>query len=68
MIKTGNTANTNMNILEKLFVGSIILWFVLISLSMMVLLSERRDMQDAKEDIGCVWVETGGDTMVRECK
>ena len=34
----------------------------------LVMLSERRDMQDAKEDIGCVWVETGGDTMVRECK
>lgn len=34
----------------------------------LIMLSERRDTQDAKEDIGCVWVETGGDTMVRECK
>jgi hypothetical protein len=35
---------------------------------LLILLSEIRDAQNAREDIGCVWVETGGDTMVRECK
>lgn len=54
------------NILE--ITANVLLIVLVVCVTIVLILSERRDMQNAKEDIGCVWVETGGDTMVRECK